>query len=312
MTYCDDPDSGQNLCYCHPDSYFDVGGVCYRAIPECGSCISSTDCGGTQTDLNNGAGSTCLPVSDAGTFCLFNYWGRCSKAFGQVLLDDGEICYPLCNACPCTPCSSYDDCPGYDVGICNLTTGVCVPPCHTKQDCSPNDVCNVVDKYLNPVDAGVFYGYGQCGPSCTNDSSCLAYELDTPSNPLVCMSDRMYPDGGSVVDDAGIPITPNRCRIDGCLNNYECIEANSDAGGTTWCDVWGGNQCVSDYCQLGSSASQWANYRYECQFGFCCMGGTGVAPQDDAGPSHGVCTAVPACQADAGSGDCCGTSAGGN
>jgi hypothetical protein len=306
-THCTDAVLG-NLCYCHADSYFDQGGVCYRAIPECGACTDSIDCGGMQTDLNGGNGSSCLPVVDAGDYCLYTYFGGCDKAYAQAQIDGGgAVCFPLCNTCPCIPCSSYDDCPGYALGVCQPMTGVCVAPCYTKQDCPPNDVCNVVDKYLDPQDAGLFYGYGECGPSCSNHSSCFPYEINTPSNPLVCIGDRQYPDGGFAVDDAGQPL-PQRCRIDGCLNTDECIAADTDAGGTTWCDRWGGNVCVSAYCQLGTTASE----RAECQLGYCCIGGAGSAPQDDGGPSHGVCTFTPGCQGDASSGSCCDSSMGGS
>ena len=301
--YCTDPFGG-NLCYCHPDSYFEQGGVCYRAIPQCGACTNAIDCGGTQTDLNSGNGSTCQPVGDGGDFCLYNYFGGCDKAYTQADGDGGTVCYPLCNSCPCTACYSNDDCPGYPKGICSAATGVCVPPCYTKRDCPGTEVCNVVDKYLNPQDAGLFYGYGQCGPSCSGAGDCAPYETNSPNNPLVCIVDQKYPDGGPALDDAGIPITAARCRIDGCMNNDECILGETDAGGATWCDVWGGNVCTDNYCQIGKDYKGQALYETQCQKGFWCVNDAGLAPQADAGPVHGFCTEAPCYILDAPLGGC--------
>jgi hypothetical protein len=292
--YCTDPVLGSNLCYCHPDQYFDQGGVCYRAIPQCGACTNSIDCGGTQTDYNQGNGSSCQEVGDAGDFCLFNYFGGCERGYSQENGEDGgQVCYPLCNTCPCTPCFSNNDCPGYSHGVCSIATGVCVAPCYTKRDCPGTEVCNIVDKYLNPQDAGLFYGYGQCGPSCAGNGDCLPYETNSPDNPLVCITDRKYPDGGPALDDAGIPITAARCRIDGCINNDECILEVTDAGGNTWCDVWGGNVCTDLYCQIGKDYKGQALYETQCQKGFWCVNDAGLAPQADSGPTHGFCTEAP-------------------
>lgn len=301
FTYCTDPGTATNRCYCHPDPYFDQGGVCYRAAPECGPCKSSMDCGANETDLNDGNGSTCLPVADAGAFCLFTYFGRrCDRAYGQAVIDGGAlVCYPFCNTCPCAPCYTAADCPAVATGVC-ATSGACIPPCQVAANCPPNEVCHVLGRYLDPS-LGPFYGAGECGPPCSSSSACAMYQGGGTGSVLTCLPDHRYPDGGPPLDDAGVRA---RCRVDGCMNTDECVEADTDAGGTIWCDVWGGNQCVSDYCQLGTTANEQNSSRTQCQIGYCCMGDAGVARQDDAGPAHGVCATAPLCQMDA-TLDCC-------
>jgi hypothetical protein len=291
-TYCTDLNSGNNLCYCHPDPYFDQGGVCYRAIPVCGACTDSVDCGGTQTDLNlNGA--TCQQVSDAGTFCLNNYSGGCSRAYTRQSVDGGDVCYPLCNTCPCIACYGNSDCkPTFPAkGVCG-SSGACVAPCFTKRDCPGTDVCNVLGEYLDPA-LGLYYAGGQCGPSCGSTSDCAAYQAPLPAIQDVCIVDHKYPDGGPVLDDSGIPVTAARCRVDGCMNTDECIVVSTDAGSATWCDTWGGNQCVDNYCQIGKNDTGQGYYQTQCQKGYWCVNDAGLAPQDDAGPEHGICTVAP-------------------
>jgi hypothetical protein len=280
-SYCTDV-SGNNVCYCYPDPFFDQGGVCYRAVPECGACKSSTECGGTETDLNRGAGSVCLPVADAGDFCLFVWSGGCSRAFFQDTLDGGaQVCFPFCNTCPCIACNSEADCPDLATGRCS-TSGACIPPCLTQSDCKMGEVCHVLSKYLDPS-LGALYGAGTCGPPCTNTADCAAYEVDAGMS-LSCVADRLYPDGGPSMDDGGADGGgANRCRVDGCMKFDECVPSPTDAGGNTWCDLWAGNQCVNSYCQIGVPAVG------QCQVGFCCSADAGPAPQDDGGPAHGVC-----------------------
>jgi hypothetical protein len=291
FTYCTDP-NGANICYCHPDPFFDQGGVCYRAIPECGACADSIDCGGTQTDYNNSAGSNCFPVADAGNFCLFTYFGGCGHAYSQVTIDGGQICYPLCNTCPCNPCFGNSDCPSIDAGVCSKT-GACVPPCFNKRDCAGTDVCNVIGKYLNPA-YGIYYGGGQCGASCSNSAECVQYQEGVVDPQLVCIVDHKYPDGGPELDDAGIPLTAARCRVDGCMNTDQCIPVDTDAGAATWCDIWSANQCIDTYCQMGDDPiSGQAFYQTQCQKGYWCVNDAGTAPQDDAGPEHGFCSVAP-------------------
>jgi hypothetical protein len=285
FTYCTDS-NGANLCYCHPDSYFDQGGVCYRAIPECGGCTNSVDCGGTQTDLNNGVGSTCLPVADAGNFCLFTYAGGCDKGFSQQRVDGIQVCYPHCNTCPCSFCISNSDCPAIDAGICS-STGACVPPCLTATDCPPGEVCHVLGKYLNPG-LGVLYGGGQCGASCGASPDCSIYQGDSGTPLLACMADRFFPDGGNNPGDAGA-----RCRVDGCMKDDECIQTANDAGALTWCDLWSPNTCVDSYCQLGVVGDGGVYSSAECQKGYWCVEDAGVTPQNDSGPAHGVCSMAP-------------------
>ncbi len=291
LTYCTDP-NGSNLCYCQPDSYFDQGGVCYRAIPQCGPCTTSLDCGGTQTDINLGVGVTCLPVGDGGKdFCLYDYSGRCDHAYSSVTIDGAQYCYPLCNTCPCNACLGNSDCPALDAGVCSKT-GACVAPCFVKSDCSGTDVCNVLGKYLNPAD-GIYYGGGQCGPSCTSSADCVPYQENTPLPQLVCIVDHQYPDGGPELDDAGIPLTASRCRVDGCMNTDQCIPEDTDGGAATWCDTWDNNLCVDTYCQIGVNLSGQAYYQTQCQKGFWCVNDAGLVPQADAGPEHGECTVAP-------------------
>jgi hypothetical protein len=285
-TYCSDG-LGGNICYCNPDSYFDQGGVCYRAVSQCGACTNSLECGEAQTDNN----ASCLPVSDAGTYCLYGV-ANCETAYNVIYIDGGPYCYPRCNTCPCTPCFNNNDCPTYAKGICDPSTQLCVAPCYTKRDCQGDYVCNVVGKYLNPQDAGLYYGYGQCGPSCAGNGDCVPYQGGVGPM-LVCIEDKKYPDGGVALDDGGIPLTAARCRIDGCLNNNECILEVSDAGGNTWCDVWGGNVCTDYYCQIGKDYKGQALYETQCQKGFWCVNDAGLAPQADAGPEHGYCTVAP-------------------
>ncbi len=285
-TYCTDP-NGNNLCYCHPDPYFALGGVCYRAIGECGSCGDSIDCGGTETDLNGGNGSTCLPVSDAGTFCLYDAaFGGCGRGYRQVTDSAGnQVCFPFCNTCPCQPCLDNGDCPSIAVGVCG-SSGACVAPCLARDDCPPNQVCNVLGKYLDPA-LGPLYGGGQCGPSCASAPDCEPLQGDAGPQ-LSCTNDRRYPDGG-LLDDAGA-----RCRLDGCMGSEECVAMLTDGGGVSWCDLWGPNACVSTYCQVGNDDDGGAYADWQCQKGFRCLGDAGPDQQDDAGPMHGVCTPVPA------------------
>jgi hypothetical protein len=91
----------------------------------------------------------------------------------------------------------------------------------------------------------------------------------------------------------------------------ECLAAGSDGGGMSWCDLWGGNRCVTDYCQIAAPASEQATSAPQCQIGYCCSSDAGVAPQNDGGPAHGVCAMGAGCPPDAATGVCCDPSAGG-
>jgi hypothetical protein len=273
-SYCTDA-TGNNTCYCYPDPYFDQGGVCYRAVPQCGGCKSSTECGGTETDLNGGNGSVCAPVADAGDFCLFVDSAGCDRAYFPTQ-PDGGVCFPLCNTCPCLLCDSDADCPDLATGRCS-PTGFCISPCQKQSDCPNGEVCHVLTKYLDPS-LGTLYGAGTCGSPCTSAMDCAAYEGDAGMS-LSCVVDRRYPDGGPVDDAGGV----SRCRVDGCMKFGECVPSPTDAGTNTWCDLWAQNQCVNTYCQLGVPTVG------QCQVGFCCSADAGPAPQDDGGPVHGVC-----------------------
>jgi hypothetical protein len=77
------------------------------------------------------------------------------------------------------------------------------------------------------------------------------------------------------------------------LNNDECLLGETDAGGTTWCDIWGGNICTDNYCQIGKDYKGQALYETQCQKGFWCVNDAGLAPQADGGPEHGFCTVAP-------------------
>jgi len=97
----------------------------------------------------------------------------------------------------------------------------------------------------------------------------------------------------TALDDAGIPILASRCRVDGCMNIDECIQVETDGGAATWCDIWGGNQCINQFCEIGKNGSGQGFYETQCLKGFWCVNDAGLAPQDDAGPEHGFCTVAP-------------------
>ena len=79
--------------------------------------------------------------------------------------------------CPCGPCTTDIDCSNPAVGVCARGGGVCQAPCLPGLSQCPTvggvqQVCHVMDKYLDPTLPLEYYGGGRCGPPCTTDKDC--------------------------------------------------------------------------------------------------------------------------------------------
>jgi Cys-rich repeat protein len=252
---------------------------------QCGNCTTSSDCPGSEFCGSGGCGQRCHCYSDSDCpldvpTCVGGDAG--SQTAGACACTDqsqcpsGDVCetrgpYTIVNDLlwcgpsvggVCIPaCVSNADCakfPGAGNGVCNTTTGFCVP-CMTDTDCTGGtdpSKPTITPSCIFFPDGGNFYssltldiGGGWCG--CSDHSQCNG--------------------GYTCLDSSCSPACSYVNGVDSCTQNAsdQCPDSNYPGG---FCNTFTGGcqHCLDDY----DCTSRDCN-RPSCQNGYCvsCLSG---------------------------------------
>ena len=273
-------------CDCQNLSHSKCAGAYVCALNQC-----QWECGGCQSDLECVFGQICEETNcGAPKQCVDGCRDSTNCSGGKVC---GDFVAPFCGepygvCVDGSACTVEKDCP---VGTACDYTGLCIPGCHTNENCPPGEVCPPL---MCPD--GQFSCVGQCqsGTACVLDSDCkVAGEVcgttwdncnkhclpgchDSTQCPADQQCQAYYCTGGPGCGCDTFTCTP---RPVGCTLDTDCVKgtvcAFDDVMGCS-----GAKHCVNgcftnDECDTGFECSP--SY---CGPSTCCPGGCTPKAQD--------------------------------
>jgi hypothetical protein len=254
-------------------------GVCKRRLPPCAPCTEDEQCGNDPLYFQNAWHEPGHCVTLDGVKVCLEYFvsGGIKCPCGQsVPIDSKNYCAPQGSPASCAAgqflcCQTDGNCPP-EHPLCS--GGRCKDICwydFQKDEtigCRADKVCNVDPSFLNPTNKN--YGAGSCSSPCTDDAACTPIRDD-----FVCRSE---------------PKSDKRCRPEGCLDDFECMNPETDSGKPTfpylgYCERQTGvcecheptNPNQSCNCRPGTNPVTSTPYK-DCRDGFKCWQPSGAEP----------------------------------